>query len=109
MDESTYSLIDVGADSIEFKEVYSDFKLKFQYPGLLTFKVQRIQNFHLYQNYFLQKQHLSKKVQDGNEMVLFHGTKSDVVNGICNIGFDRSHAGENGLILGPHFFFEKSN
>ncbi len=58
----------------------------------------------LYRHFHFKKIDLSKKVTNGNEVTLFHGTEISVVDSICHKGFDRSYAGRNGFFFS--YFYE---
>lgn len=60
-------------------------------------QIERVQNATLWQNYQLMKRHLEQKNKHtNNEMLLFHGTKANVIDFINNQGFNRSYAGQHG-------------
>jgi hypothetical protein len=72
--------------------------------------VQRIQNEHLYQQYWIQKEKMKKRVKDGNEMRLFHGTAEASIEKIIKKGFDRSYSGESsGCSFGQGVYFARDS
>lgn len=85
--------LDPAADAQEHKKV-SDLFHK-SCPDNKIIKIERVQNRALYETYAINKQRM-EKAGGGNEMCLFHGTKSVKCELINHKGFNRGFCGENG-------------
>lgn len=74
----------------EFCKIRDNFMATFMFHKPTYFKVQRVENYKLYSEYYMKKKELSSNhliPKDGNEVMLYHGTKWENVDNICAKGF----------------------
>ncbi|XP_078259602.1 protein mono-ADP-ribosyltransferase PARP14-like isoform X2 [Rhinoraja longicauda] len=105
MKKLQYISVQLVQQSNEYQNVEQSFK-----ESANTFqivKIERIQTLCLWKNYMIRKQLFEDKNPAGtkNEMNLFHGTASDTLESISNLGFNRSFAGRNATALGNGTYF----
>ena len=62
----------------------------------LHIQIERVQNPQLYKRYVIKKQAMETSGIQAPEMLLWHGTSLDSVQGINRDGFNRSLCGKNG-------------
>jgi hypothetical protein len=105
-----YELVELNETSREFLDIKEDFMSTFGYLNPQFFQVKRVENYKLYNRYFLKKQHfLHKRLMqnEGNEMMLYHGTKSENVDSICRFGFDLNLSKQEQRVLGKGVYFSR--
>jgi len=101
-----YSLVDVNYLSPEYMQVIRDFKARMNGIKVIYFKVQRVQNRSLYENYVAHQYRLQKKLYNENESILWYGVKNESVKNVCTFGFNNYYcAGLNGHKFGHGIYF----
>ncbi|KAG7465334.1 hypothetical protein MATL_G00175290 [Megalops atlanticus] len=104
MSGSAVKLVELGADSKEFKNVENDFRETCR--DLKIKKIERVQNATLWKSYQIRKKNLDdKNGHSNNERQLFHGTSVDTNPKINTHGFNRSYAGKNAALYGQGTYF----
>lgn len=96
--EELLHLVGLAQDTQEYKAVQKMFhqSMRENHPASIT-NIERIQNPTMFHSYMLRKQTMDEKNGSlENELLLFHGTKSDSVKFINVQGFNRSLCGING-------------
>ncbi|CAL1529289.1 unnamed protein product [Lymnaea stagnalis] len=70
----------------------------------------RIQNRRLWERYVLKRKHMVEElgIENIQEKALFHGTRYENINLICNEGFDFRVQAANGNSLGKGIYFSQS-
>ncbi|XP_068093937.1 protein mono-ADP-ribosyltransferase PARP10 [Hyperolius riggenbachi] len=101
-------LIDVSEDSEEYNRIIPPFITTLEKRKLSTtvFKLQKVHNPLLYNQYQLKKQRM--QMIDPNkpvERLLYHGTSEDSTKEICHGGFNRSFCGKNAALYGQGVYF----
>jgi hypothetical protein len=85
----SYILVDLNPNSDEYRTIYDEFMFRFYQFVPKYFYVQRIENHGLFSKYYAKQLELSRPCPpSGNELMLFHGTRSKNVDGICRNGFN---------------------
>jgi hypothetical protein len=106
-----YELVDLSETTQEYADIREDFMSTFGYMTPQCFQVKRIENYKLYNRYFLKKQHfLHKRLmpnEAANEMMLYHGTRSEHVASICRYGFDLNLSKPEQRVLGKGIYFSR--
>ena len=101
--EVAVHLVTLKNSSQEYKRVESQFnttmRVGSQYSQIQS--IQRLQNPILYGQYVARKKEMDKRNPSGhqNELWLWHGTGSNVLNNINTQGFNRSFQGIHGNVL----------
>uniref|UniRef100_A0A8C4NAB3 Poly [ADP-ribose] polymerase n=1 Tax=Eptatretus burgeri TaxID=7764 RepID=A0A8C4NAB3_EPTBU len=71
--------------------------------------VSRIQNVELWENFTRKRKWMSHKNEGQvEERLLFHGTSSSSITGICNMNFDMRLHGKHGALYGKGVYFAKN-
>nr|XP_039249569.1 protein mono-ADP-ribosyltransferase PARP14-like [Styela clava] len=95
----------------EISHEYLDVKRKFEesqpsYSKLI--KIERVQNKLLYSQFKDRRNAKKAEFAGQNKVItrqLFHGTSFDIVDNICDRGFDRNFSGKNGTAYGSGVYF----
>ncbi|KAL7857936.1 hypothetical protein AOLI_G00180380, partial [Acnodon oligacanthus] len=79
--------------------------------GFTILKIERVQNRELWEDFQTKRERMrkankDKKYEEG-ERLLFHGTKSDYVDAICNQNVDMRLSGANGTVYGQGSYFAR--
>ena len=105
--EEPLHLVGLAQDTQEYKAVQKMFhqSMRENHPASIT-NIERIQNPTIFHSYMLRKQTMDEKNGSlENELLLFHGTKSDSVKFINVQGFNRSLCGINGTYHHYHQWY----
>ena len=104
-------LVDQKPGSNEYNDVLSKFDLtmKGRYTNIVS--IQRMQNPIQYGQYVARKREMEKRNPTGckNELMLFHGTKPNVVESINTQGFNRSFKNGESMICIVYIIYVYSN
>ena len=96
--DKTVHLVQLAPGSPEYQDVVR--KVQSSSGGINVQKIERVQNPHLYQSYFVRKQKMDQDNPRGNnERQLFHGTQHNNIKAINTQGFNRSFCGVHGRHL----------
>ncbi|XP_068101919.1 uncharacterized protein [Hyperolius riggenbachi] len=107
---------DIGKEELqvvtlkEYSQEYNVVKENFlKSAGSQTFmvvKIQRIQNFKLFQSYTIKKKAVGRKNPGKrNVQCLYHGTTLKAINNINQGGFNRAYCGKNATVIGSGTYF----
>ncbi|XP_062619962.1 uncharacterized protein LOC134281522 [Saccostrea cucullata] len=107
-DSENLVVVMVQNGSPEYIRVIDRFQQDVGYRKI--FKLERIQNKMLYQQYVAKKKLLDTQNPSGtqNERELWHGTAPGAVNSINSLGFNRSYCGKNAIAFGEGVYFAVS-
>ncbi|KAM8974740.1 protein mono-ADP-ribosyltransferase PARP12-like [Pelodytes ibericus] len=109
MPDVGYKLIPLAKGSEEYKKIAAAFHRTLD--SMTIQSIQRIQNLSLWEVFLWQKEQMKK--QNGGkeikEMQLFHGTKSELVDAICQQNFDWRVCGANGTVYGKGSYFARDS
>ncbi|KAL3842806.1 hypothetical protein ACJMK2_020790 [Sinanodonta woodiana] len=106
--ETGFELVTLEPESEEYLQVVLKFHQTMVFPIYDVVKVTRIQNPILWRYYSVKKMEmLSDNEGFGGveELQLFHGTVSSVIDSICKKGFDWRLSGKNGTMFGQGSYF----
>ncbi|KAK3593994.1 hypothetical protein CHS0354_040740 [Potamilus streckersoni] len=106
--ETGFELVTLEPESEEYLQVVLKFHQTMVFPMYDVVKVTRIQNPILWRYYSVKKMEmLSDNEGFGGveELQLFHGTVSSVIDSICKKGFDWRVSGKNGTMFGQGSYF----
>jgi len=92
--DMTVYKVQLSKHSLEYRDVMRKFQATA--GGVNIWKIERIQNPHLYQCYTVRKQKMDKDIGGNSERQLFHGTEATNVSHINTQGFNRSFSGAHG-------------
>ncbi|XP_062416187.1 protein mono-ADP-ribosyltransferase PARP14-like isoform X2 [Pungitius pungitius] len=103
MHGDVFKKVTLNPSSAEFQTVARGF---FKTAPRNIQKMERLQNYHLWNAYTVCKQRISKKNDpaDPGEMYLYHGTSAESSHCIERGGFNRSYAGER-VLFGKGVYF----
>ncbi|XP_071767024.2 protein mono-ADP-ribosyltransferase PARP14-like isoform X1 [Centroberyx gerrardi] len=105
MAEETFKKFELHPNSLEYQKVAQGFlKTAKQYN---IRKIERVQNFYLWQAYAVCKQRIFVKngSADLGEKTLYHGTAAESCHCIERTKFDRSYTGTHGAMYGKGVYF----
>ncbi|XP_028602940.2 protein mono-ADP-ribosyltransferase PARP12-like [Podarcis muralis] len=105
--ELGYKLITLLPSSKEYRNVQVNFQRTM--PKALIMSIKRIQNLALWEVYRWQKEQMKKANggKDVDERQLFHGTKNDHIDAICQQNFDWRICGVHGTAYGKGSYFAR--
>jgi hypothetical protein len=88
--------VQIQSSSNEYEEVERQFNMTMRLTSTRIARIERIQNPKLYEQYQIEKEFLSNKLNQETEEFLFHGStmNEEQLTSIITNGFDRSRAGE---------------
>uniref|UniRef100_A0AAQ4RAK1 Poly [ADP-ribose] polymerase n=1 Tax=Gasterosteus aculeatus aculeatus TaxID=481459 RepID=A0AAQ4RAK1_GASAC len=103
MHGDVFKKVTLNQNSAEYQAVAGDFVRTAQRN---IQKIERLQNYHLWNAYSVCKQRISKKNDpaDLGEMSLYHGTSAESSHCIERSGFNRSYAGDR-VLYGKGVYF----
>ncbi|XP_063788366.1 protein mono-ADP-ribosyltransferase PARP15-like [Pseudophryne corroboree] len=104
--ESEFQEVTLEKDSQEYKDVKNKFIKSASPSPLKVVKIKRIQNRKLWESFTINKQAVDRKNPgQRNIQHLYHGTTSEVTEGINRGGFNRIYHGRNGTACGTGTYF----
>ncbi|XP_073253275.1 protein mono-ADP-ribosyltransferase PARP12-like [Porites lutea] len=104
-DGEDYLCVKLDITSDEYKRVEKKFQETMDFSPKII-KIERVQNPDLWTFYTQKRNRMAKKAgKDPEERQLFHGTKADTVEAICQQGFDWRVCGKHGTVYGKGSYF----
>uniref|UniRef100_A0A3Q0SRL0 Poly [ADP-ribose] polymerase n=1 Tax=Amphilophus citrinellus TaxID=61819 RepID=A0A3Q0SRL0_AMPCI len=104
MQEEMFKKVELQPNSQEYRDIAKGFLKTAKYN---ICKIERVQNFYLWNAYSVCKQRILAKNGPAalGEMTLYHGTSAEACHCIERDRFDRSYAGQHGKVYGRGVYF----
>ncbi|XP_046891399.1 protein mono-ADP-ribosyltransferase TIPARP [Hypomesus transpacificus] len=103
--------VPVSRDDRSYRTVYTLFHKTVSETKFRILKILRVQNSFLWEKYRRKKEYMSRRLSEMDRMLserhLFHGTSSDVVEGICKHNFDPRVCGKHATMFGQGSYFAR--
>ncbi|XP_077467832.1 protein mono-ADP-ribosyltransferase TIPARP [Stigmatopora argus] len=103
--------VPVSRDDRSYRTVYSLFHKTVAETKFRIIKILRVQNPFLWEKYKRKKEYMSRRMSEMDRLLserhLFHGTSSDVVEGICKHNFDPRVCGKHATMFGQGSYFAR--
>ncbi|KAL0973500.1 hypothetical protein UPYG_G00204820 [Umbra pygmaea] len=103
--------VPVSRDDRSYRTVYTLFHKTVSETKFRILKILRVQNPFLWEKYKRKKEYMSRRLSEMDRMLserhLFHGTSTDVVEGICKHNFDPRVCGKHATMFGQGSYFAR--
>ncbi|KAK7882880.1 hypothetical protein WMY93_029054 [Mugilogobius chulae] len=103
--------VPVSREDRSYRTVYSLFHKTVSETKFRIIKILRVQNPFLWEKYKRKKEYMLRRMSEVDQLLierhLFHGTSSDVVDGICKHNFDPRVCGKHATMFGQGSYFAR--
>ncbi|XP_064841645.1 protein mono-ADP-ribosyltransferase TIPARP-like [Oncorhynchus masou masou] len=103
--------VPVSCDDRSYRTVYTLFHKTVSETKFRILKILRVQNPFLWEKYKRKKEYMSRRLSEMDRMLserhLFHGTSTEVVEGICKHNFDPRVSGKHATMFGQGSYFAR--
>ncbi|XP_064856623.1 protein mono-ADP-ribosyltransferase TIPARP-like [Oncorhynchus nerka] len=103
--------VPVSRDDRSYRTVYTLFHKTVSETKFRILKILRVQNPFLWEKYKRKKEYMSRRLSEMDRMLserhLFHGTSTEVVEGICKHNFDPRVSGKHATMFGQGSYFAR--
>ncbi|XP_058490904.1 protein mono-ADP-ribosyltransferase TIPARP [Solea solea] len=111
MSNQDFLQVPVSREDRSYRTVYSLFHKTVSETKFRILKILRVQNPFLWEKYKRKKEYMSRRMSEMDRLLcerhLFHGTSTDVVEGICKHNFDPRVCGKHATMFGQGSYFAR--